>query len=259
MKIYVIILILALIPNPSFAQTEVYSKEIFVNKTKDSLKYRLLSPTKLERNKKYPLVLFLHGAGERGTDNESQLRHGGMLFSNPVHREKFPSFVLFPQCPPDFYWPVDKRPAEGFKNQNPFQKNAPISTQLKLVNELLSDFIKKNPVDENQIYIMGLSMGGMGTLDLVCRYPNRFAAAIAICGAVHTERLLEFKGKTRFRLYHGDADSVVSVHFSREAYKALKKAQKNVEYIEFYGTDHNSWNPAFNTPDFLLWLYQNEK
>ncbi|MDO4781934.1 MAG: prolyl oligopeptidase family serine peptidase [Capnocytophaga felis] len=259
MKIYIIILFLMIIPKSLFAQNDAYSKGVFISKTKDSLKYRLLSPEKLERNKKYPLVLFLHGAGERGTDNESQLRHGGTLFSNPVNREKFPSFVLFPQCPPDFYWPIDKRPAEGFKNQNPFQKNPPISTQLKLVEELLTDFIKKNPIDESQIYIMGLSMGGMGTLDFVCRHPNRFAAAIAICGAVNTDRLREFKGKTRFRIYHGDLDSVVSVNFSREAYKALKDAGKEVEYIEFYGTDHNSWHPAFNTPDFLLWLYQNKK
>ncbi|MFK8266640.1 carboxylesterase family protein [Capnocytophaga cynodegmi] len=259
MKFYISILLLMFTSKSFFAQNDSFSKEIFVSKTKDSLKYRLLTPDKVEKGKKYPLVLFLHGAGERGTDNESQLRNGGTLFSNPSNREKFPSFVLFPQCPPDFYWPIDKRPAEGFMDKNPFEKNAPISTQLKLVDELLTNFIKNNPIDENRIYIMGLSMGGMGTFDFVCRFPNRFAAAIPICGGVNTSWLKEFRGKTKFRIYHGDIDSVVSVEFSREAYKALKESGNDVEYIEFYGVGHNSWYPAFNMPDFLPWLYQIKK
>ncbi len=238
-----------------FAQNEEFSKHIFVNTENDSLNYRLLAPEKVKKGEKYPLVLFLHGAGERGKDNESQLLHGGTMFSNPANREKYPSFVLFPQCPPDVYWFMDKHFEQGFEKGNPFVKDAPASSQTQLVMELLSDFIKKNPVDETRIYIMGLSMGAMATFDIVCRLPDRFAAAIPVCGGVNTERLHELKTKTKFRIYHGDVDNVVPVGLSREAYKTLKKTGKDVEYIEFYGVNHNSWHPAFNSPDFLSWLY----
>ena len=241
------------------SQNEAFTKEIFVNASNDSLNYRLLVPEKIEKGKKYPLVLFLHGAGERGTDNESQLRNGGSLFTNPLNRETYPSFVLFPQCPTDLYWPTNNRPEQGFLNGNPFAKEFEISIPLKQAAELLEDFISKNPVDESRIYIVGLSMGGMGVLDFVCRFPNRFAAAIAICGAVNNERLEDFSGKTNFRLYHGDIDSVIPVTFSREAYQALRRGGSSVEYIEFYGVNHGSWFPAFNQPDFLSWLYDKKK
>ena len=221
--------------------------------------YRQLNPENIREGEKYPLVLFLHGAGERGKDNVSQLRNGGMMFTNPVNREKYPSFVLFPQCDVNEYWPTGKRPAEGYLNGNPLKKDFPISNELQRVAELLDYFIANNPVDENRIYIMGLSMGGLGTLDFVCRFPNRFAAAISICGAVNIDRLREFPGKTKFRLYHGNIDNVIPVTFSREAYKALKQTGKDVEYIEFNGINHDCWNPSFNSEDFLSWLYKQKK
>ena len=102
-------------------------------------------------------------------------------------------------------------------------------------------------------------MGGMGSYDIVVRNPNKFAAAVAICGAVNPERLREMETNTQFRLYHGDADSVVPVDFSREAYKALKQTNKSVEYFELPGVNHGSWDPAFNQPDFILWLYSQNK
>lgn len=258
MKLHVLILLL-IMPTSFFAQNEAFSKEIFIGSTKDSLKYRRLIPENLEKNRKYPLVLFLHGADERGKDNESQLLHGGTMFSNPLNRDKYPSFVLFPQCPNNFYWSIEKRPEQGFDSSALFSENPPITSQMKLVIELLNDFTEKNPVDEKRIYVVGLSMGAMATFDLVCRLPDKFAAAIPICGAVNPERLKHLKTNTQFRIYHGDSDQVVPVTFSRNAYKALKKTGKNVEYIEFYGVGHNSWHPAFNMPDFLSWLYQNQK
>lgn len=255
----IILLFSILMVNATFAQNESFSKLTFVNTDNNSLNYRLLAPENIKKGEKYPLVLFLHGAGERGSDNELQLLNGGTMFSNPSNRDKFPSFVLFPQCPNEFYWSIEKRPEQGFNNQNLFAENAPVSSQMKLVIELLNDFIRKNPVDETRIYVVGLSMGAMATFDLVCRLPNTFAAAIPICGGVNIERLRHTKTQTKFRIYHGDKDDVVPVHFSRDAYKALKETGKNVEYIEFYGVNHNSWHPAFNTPDFLSWLYNCKK
>ncbi len=259
MKKIILLLLVVMSTHLTLAQNDDFSKHTFINAQNDSLNYRLLVPENIQKGKKYPLVLFLYGAGERGKDNESQLRNGGTLFSNPSNREKYPSFVLFPQCPSEFYWFMDKRPEQGFKNGNPFAKNVPASSQTQLVMELLDDFIQKNPVDERRIYVMGLSMGAMATFDIVCRQPDRFAAAIPICGGVNLERLHELKTSTKFRIYHGDIDDVVPVGLSREAYKALKKSGKEVEYIEFYGVNHNSWHPAFNSPDFLSWLYKIKK
>ena len=105
------------------AQNEAYTKGVYVDKQKNSMPYRFLQPKKVEKGKKYPLVLFLHGAGERGNDNESQLRNGGTVFSNPANRDKYPCFVLFPQCPEGAYWSLEKRPDQGYKNTpNPLPK-----------------------------------------------------------------------------------------------------------------------------------------
>ncbi len=237
-----------------FAQD--FSAEIFISSGNDSLRYRVLLPENYDQNKKYPLVLFLHGAGERGNDNKTQLKHGAMMFTNPVNRKKYPAIVLFPQCPKDKAWPFDKRPEGG--SWNTFPSDGPISTPLKSVKELLDKYLAMKTVDKNRVYILGLSMGGMGTFDMVCRFPDIFAAAVPICGGVYPDRLAKAKN-VKFRIFHGDADSVVSVENSRAAYEALKKYGASVEYTEFPGCEHNSWNPAFNTPDFFSWLFKQKK
>ena len=101
-------------------------------------------------------------------------------------------------------------------------------------------------------------MGGMATFDLIARFPELFAAAVPICGAVDPSRLDEMKG-VKIRIYHGDADPVVPVDCSRKAYRALKKAGAKVELFEFPGCGHGSWNPAFNQPDFMEWLFKQKK
>jgi predicted peptidase len=113
-------------------------------------------------------------------------------------------------------------------------------------------------VDKKRIYVIGLSMGAMGTYDLTIRYPELFAAAIPICGIVNADRLKAAK-KVKFRIFHGDADNVVPVSGSRRAYKALKSAGADVEYFEFPGVGHVSWNEAFNRTDFMSWLFRQKK
>ena len=245
-----------MIATTSMAQNE-YSKELFVSQKGDSLLYRQLQPQEVNANTKYPLVLFLHGAGERGNDNTSQLRHGANMFTNPVNRSKYPAFVLFPQCPTNSFWAPINRNVK--KDDNFYPDEPPMTATLQSVKELLDNFIANYPIDQNRIYIMGLSMGGMGTFDMVCRYPNLFAAAIPICGGINTKRLEQIKTSTSFRIYHGDADPVVPVSFSRNAYTTLKAQNADVEYIEFPGIEHNSWTPAFNMPDFMEWLFRHSK
>lgn len=257
MKHLLIILTLTFVSSLTFAQQEAYSKKTYVSAENDTLRYRELTPEKLAPNQKYPLVLFLHGAGERGNDNEAQLRHGGNMFTNPVNREKYPAFVIFPQCPQEDFWAPRNRSAAA--GESAFNQNPPMSKALSLVKKVLDEAIEKYPVDRNRIYIAGLSMGGMGTFDMLCRFPDLFAAAIPICGGVSTDRLGSIKTNTHIRIYHGDADTTVPVAYSRNAYKTLKQNKANVEYIEYPGVNHDSWTSAFNEDDFMAWIFSKRK
>lgn len=249
-------LLLSLLFVLTLSAQDSFSKEQFISSRGDTLPYRLLCPEKIEPGKKYPLVLFLHGAGERGTDNEKQLVHGGQMWLNPVNRENYPAFVVAPQCPKTGYWAYSKRPASFYPAKMP--ADVPLSPVFRTVKELLDSYLAMPQVDKSRIYVMGLSMGGMGTFDMAIRYPDIFAAAIPICGTVNPTRLKAAKG-VRFRIFHGDADNVVPPESSREAYKALKEARIDVEYIEFPGCNHGSWNPTFNYPDFMQWLFSQKK
>ena len=244
-----------LIASMAFAQSYEYEKGEFVSKaTGDTLLYRYLTPEDAKPGKKYPLVIFLHGSGERGNDNKLQLLIGSQMFLNPVNREKHPAYVIFPQCPIEGYWSFTKRPS-SFIYLKAEEEIAPVS---KAVMELIDTYLANPNVDKSRVYIMGLSMGGMATFDLVSRYPEKFAAAIPICGAADTERIAKVKGVS-WRIFHGDADDIVPVECSRRAYKALKEAGADVEYIEFPGCNHGSWNPAFNVPGFMDWLFKQKR
>ena len=240
------------------AQHNDYAPQVYQSKSKDTLLYRELTPLTIEEGKEYPLVLFLHGAGERGDDNIAQLKHGAAMFTNPVNREEYPSFVIIPQCPADYYWPTIQRPLDMHVD-NPFPLDPEMSMPLALTKELLDKVIDEYPIDKNRIYIIGLSMGGMGTFEMTIRYPDLFAAAVPICGGVNTERFNGYESQTAFRIFHGDADVVVPVQLSRDAYTKLKEEHINVEYIEFPGVNHDSWTPAFNLPDFMEWLFNQTK
>ena len=235
---------------------DAFEKKVFVASSGDSLLYRLLVPEAPKQGEQYPLVLFLHGAGERGTDNEKQLTHGGQMWLNPVNREEHPAFVLAPQCPPDGYWAYGARPASFMPDAMPAE--VPLTPIFKAVKELLDEYLARPDVDKDRIYVMGLSMGGMGTFDMAVRYPDVFAAAVPICGTVNPVRLKAARN-VAFRLFHGDADDVVTPEGSRRAYRALKAVGADVEYIEFPGCNHGSWNPAFNYPDFMDWLFRQKK
>ena len=243
-----------------FAQ-ETFLKSEFISRiTGDTLLYRYLTPQAPQKGKKYPIVIFLHGSGERGNDNQSQLFHGSGQFLNPVNREKYPAYVLFPQCPEG----QDGVFGKTLESEEPqgMPLNPPLSNMMQTLKEFIEYYAAMPDADPRRIYIMGISMGGMGTFEMVARYPEMFAAAIPICGSVNPQRLKQNAAgvkKVKFRLYHGDADIAVSVEGSRQAYKALKEIGADVEYFEFPGCTHNSWNPAFNHPDFMEWLFKQKR
>ena len=183
------------------------------------------------------------------------------MFLNPANQDKYPAYVLFPQCPQDCFWAFGKRPVsfengpEGFFS---ITQNEDLPAITVAVKELILKYLSLPETDPARVYIMGLSMGGMGTFDMVSRFPELFAAAIPICGAAAKGSLAPARN-VKFRIYHGDADNVVPVECSRNAYRELKAAGADVEYFEFAGCNHGSWNPAFNTPDFMEWLFAQKK
>lgn len=239
---------------PLFAQ-ESYLYGFFSHDGK-TLPYRYLEPQNIKSNKKYPVVLFLHGAGERGIDNEAQLLHCSGQFLNPEIQEKYPAYVFFPQAPKGAFWSIPDRLTE--LSQDMFASVNEPSWQLQTIKAMVDSIIQLPHVDPKRVYIMGISMGAMATYELCWRYPHLFAAAVPICGGADINRLAS-AACIHWRIYHGDADKVVPVTFSRTAYKALKQAGAKIIYREFAGCTHNSWNPAFNDPDLFPWLFKQKR
>ena len=130
----------------SLSAQQGYEKDVFVSSTGDSLPYRVIRPESMKAGKKYPLVLFLHGAGERGNDNERQLTHGGQMFLNPVNREKYPAFVLVPQCPAGSYWAYTERPKSLFPADMPAGQE--MSSLTRTLKQLLDTYLAMPEVDK---------------------------------------------------------------------------------------------------------------
>lgn len=224
----------------------------------NTLPYRVLLPENYDASKKYPLIFFLHGAGERGDDNEKQLLHGARLFLKVDVREKYPVIVVFPQCSENSFWSNVKISKDEDKNIFAFKEGKEPTIAMKLAQELLNKIIKEYPVAKDQIYAVGLSMGGMGTFEIVGRNPGLFAAAIPICGGGATAAAGKLT-KTKWWVFHGAKDDVVAPQYSEEMVKALQDANAQVRFTLYPEADHNSWDPAFEEPDFLSWLLSQHK
>jgi predicted peptidase len=231
--------------------------------------YRLLKPKPYDAAKKYPLVVFLHGWGERGSDNRSQFSNWG-LFPNEAARRKYPCFVVLPQCPRNSFW---FSWAEDAAKRAEVEKNFPTSfwrvwaegnqkerlagpnqVVLNIIAELVCDF----SIDADRIYIGGISMGGIGTWDLITAKPDLFAAAFPICGGgdpAKADRLVSLP----IWAFHGAADDVVLPDRSRVMIAAIKKAGGHPRYTEYPGVKHESWLNAYQEPDLLPWLFAQKR
>lgn len=260
-RIIIIALLWLFAVNSGFAQfQQMYEKKEFISGN-DTLRYRILYPVNYDAGKKYPLLLFLHGAGERGNDNEAQLTHGGKLFADSAIRRQFPAIVVFPQCPRTDWWarsdhdPINKDP-QGLLF---FHSEQPIGKSLDLVSHLLDYLVSTQTINTKKIYIGGLSMGGMGTFELLWRKPNFFAAAFPICGGGDPQKAMVYGKKFPIWIFHGDSDNVVPVGNSRRMYNALKTAGANVKLTEYSGVGHNSWDNAFAEPGLLPWVFRQKK
>ena len=236
-----------------------YQKILFeINNT--SLPYRILLPKDFDPNKEYPLLVFLHGAGERGNDNENQLYHSSNFFLSYEFRNSFPSIIIFPQCPKNSYWakikgiPNPKYPTQ----KESFSDNLPNNSQLLIVESLLSNIENTYKIDPNKRYIAGLSMGGMGTFELVARNPNYFTAGIAICGGANPNWAKFFK-KTPLWIFHGMKDKVVPPELSINMYDSIKNYNSESKLTLYENIGHNSWDPAFKEVEIMNWLFSYKK
>ncbi|MEC5146637.1 prolyl oligopeptidase family serine peptidase [Chitinophaga sp. 212800010-3] len=221
------------------------------------LRYRLLKPLNYNKHKKYPLIIFLHGSGERGTDNNAQLLHGGDMFLRDSIREHYPAFVLFPQCPDGQSWAAMKlqRDTSGKIIRADFPMDEPSTPPTALLNQLLDSLLASGKVDKRKVYIGGLSLGGMGTFYMITKRPELFAAAFPICGAGDVASADRFAKKVAIWIFHGGADPVVPVEASRAYDARLKTLGADEKYTEYPGVGHNSWDNMFVEPGFMGWLF----
>ena len=214
----------------------------------------MLSPEKIEPGKKYPLVLFLHGAGERGDDNKSQLQYFPEWMATADMRAKYPCFILAPQCPDDEKWVDVSWDSENFSRhaQEP-------SESMRHAIGMMNELIKSQPIDTHRIYLTGLSMGGYGTWDLAMRMPDRFAAIAPCCGGGDCSKA-DLLVNIPSLGYHGDADPAVPVERSRVMIAGLKKAGGHPKYAELPGVGHDCWTRAYHDADGIVpWMFEQVK
>lgn len=243
----------------SFAQKEAYEKHWFVDDG-DTLPYRLLLPKDYDASKKYPLILFLHGSGERGDDNEAQLMHGSNLFLRDSIRSNYPAIVVFPQCSANSYWSNVNIVVDSTAKKRNFQftTDRKPTKAMNLLIKFLDDLEHNYKINSKQRYIGGLSMGGMGTFELVRRKPKYFAAAFPICGGANPETAKKLT-KVKWWVFHGAKDDVVPPINSELMVDALKKKEVDVKFTVYPNANHNSWDSAFAEPDLLHWLFSQRK
>ena len=199
-----------------------------------ALPYLITVPENAGQNgEKLPLIVFLHGAGERGTDPKALynvISVPSLLRDDPEYKG-VRAITLSPQCPPNLVW----------------------NHLVLAVRELIDWAVANYPVDEDRISITGLSMGGFGTWDMACTYPNLFSAAAPICGGGLTWRAGLLKNLP-IRAFHGDADTCVPLCNSEAMVEAVNLCGGHAELTIFPGVDHNSWTPAYCDTDVIPWL-----
>lgn len=231
-----------------------FEKAVFTDSTGTQLPFRLLRPdSRAQANQKFPVVLFLHGAGERGYDNEANLTYIDKVFGSDEFMLNHPCYVIVPQCDENYRWcETDWTLAYHTMPQR-------MSKYLSAANELLDSVASLSDADINRLYVTGMSMGGFGTWDIITRYPNKFAAAMPICGGADEKQACRLKN-IPIRTFHGGIDKLVKVSRSRNITNAIKACGGNkITYTEFPSMGHLIWEKVYTDPQNLDWLFSNTK
>lgn len=218
--------------------------------------YQVYVPREYRPTTTWPIILALHGGGERGTDGllQTEVGLGGAIRR---HADRYPAIVVFPQRSTDGTW-----------------QDLGARLALAALDKSIAEF----KVDPLRVYLTGLSMGGNGTWYLASRYPDRFAALVVVCGFVSERRgtggshyaaiaaapdpfaaVAQRVARIPIWIFHGDADDAVPVEESRRMASALKRIGANVQYTELAGVDHNSWDAAYSLPALATWLFQQRR
>jgi predicted esterase len=203
---------------------------------------------------KLPLVVFLHGSGERGVDNEAQLRNAVLGLVEPAQFDQHPCFILAPQCPEGERWGGVSRDWSKvvFDEKNP----APAG---QMVLELIDQLVAQYPaIDRHRIYITGLSMGGFGAFDLAMRRPDLFAAAMPLCGGADPAYAERIKNLPMW-VIHATRDEAVMPRYSRRIVEALRQTGSDVRYTEYTTLGHAMWQEVFYNPIYTEWLFLQKK
>jgi predicted peptidase len=216
--------------------------------------YRLFRP---QGTGKLPLVMYLHGSGGLGDDNEKQLGLGNVFGTRvwllPENQENFPCFVLVPQTDRGWVRYDLSQQTEGAPKVLPG-----LGDGSRLALEIVDALRRELPIDERRIYVMGQSMGGAGTWNVITYRPHFFAAAVICCGSVSLE---DGTGsiKTPLWSFQGDSDQTVPASLSRDRIAARRKAGGHPLYTEYAGVDHNVWQWAFTEPELVKWLFSQRR
>lgn len=230
------------------------------------MKYRIYVPYNYNPKKTYPMIVLLHGAGERGDDNISQLLHVVPDMFNQKDSFYADAIIVAPQCPGD----SSKGPGQGIQWVNtPWNKGAdvvanysidevPISIPMQGVVDIIAKTRAEYRVDSNRLYAMGLSMGGFGTWDLITRHPDMFAAAIPICGGGDPSKAELIKDIPIYT-FHGSADTSVIPDNTRQMVEALEAVDGNITYEEYEGMKHSIWQKVAQDVDVMFWLFDQSK
>lgn len=214
---------------------ETFSMERVIEKTV-KLNYLLYLPEQYGRDAgfKWPLVMFLHGAGERGSDIELVKTHG--IPKMVENGERFPFIAVSPQCPEDSWW----------------------TEQVDELNALLDEVIEKYQVDTARVYLTGLSMGGYGTWRLAAVHPERFAAIAPVCGGGILSDAIFLKDVPAW-VFHGAKDDVVPILESEKMVEAVRKFGGDVKFTVYPEANHDSWTETYNNPELYKWLLEHKK
>ena len=230
---------------------EKFSSEI------GELNYRILYPKNFDESKNYPLTLFLHGIGERGDDNELQLKYIDKVFLNTKNYYDFTSLVIFPQAPLNDNW--SSRILIENEIRQVFPKDAKPTNSLQLVIKLMDSMVREDFIDNKRVYLSGLSNGAMGSFELLKNRPNMFASAVLICGGGDPKWAKDFAKTTPVWVAHGAKDKDVHPIFSIKMVESIIKEGGSPKFTLYEDVYHDSWNNVFEDPVYLEWLFSHTK
>lgn len=235
------------------------------------LPYRLFSPKSI-KNKNVPLVIFLHGRGERGTENGERIyRNAGFIMNEnslitPQSQKQYPCYILIPQCSnktENEEWAKwignsPETPFKGLTKEGAYLMSPTPSSSGEATLELIEKLRKELPIDNSRIYITGLSMGGFGTWEFISRKPHLFAAAIPMAGYSDSNQLEKIK-EIPIWIFHGNKDKWNPVEGSRNMYNLLKEVNKNAKYTEYNLGHGDTFKKAFLEPELITWMFSKTK